>query len=156
MEPVLIKPLKHQAGSWLTGPLALPVSKEGHFLEGSENLRYLGSLEKRGTHLSLQVLQVRWQILSLDFQPQEAFKSAVLVAQWMRIHLPVQGAQARSLVLEDGTWRRATETHAPQLLSPCCRACGQLPSTRAHLLTPMCLEPCSTARGATSARTHAS
>lgn len=39
MEPILIKPLKHQAGSWLTGPLALPVSKEGHFLEGSENLK---------------------------------------------------------------------------------------------------------------------
>lgn len=53
MEPILTKPLKHQPGSWLTGPLALQVSEEGHFLEGSENLRYLGSLEKRGIHLSL-------------------------------------------------------------------------------------------------------
>ena len=53
MEPILIKPLKHRAGSWLTGALALQVSKEGHFLEGSENLRYLASLEKRGIHLNL-------------------------------------------------------------------------------------------------------
>ena len=51
--------------------------------------------------------------------------------QWMRIHLPMQGTQVWSLVLEDDTWCRATETHAPQLLSPCSRACRWLVSTRA-------------------------
>ena len=33
-----------------------------------------------------------------------------LVAQWLRIHLPMQGTQVRSLVLEDPTWRGATKT----------------------------------------------
>ena len=32
-----------------------------------------------------------------------------LVAQWLRIHLPMQGTQVRALVLEDSTCRRATK-----------------------------------------------
>ena len=49
---------------------------------------------------------------------------ASLVAQWLRIRLPVQGTRVRSLVWEDPTCRRATKpmrhnywAHAPQLLS---------------------------------------
>ena len=34
---------------------------------------------------------------------------ASLVAQWLRIRLPVQGTQIRSLVREDPTYRRATK-----------------------------------------------
>ena len=32
-----------------------------------------------------------------------------LVAQWLRIHLPVQGTRVRALVLEDATCRGATK-----------------------------------------------
>ena len=41
-----------------------------------------------------------------------------LVAQWLRIHLPLQGSRAQVLVQEDSTCRGAM-AHAPQLLSPC-------------------------------------
>ena len=55
---------------------------------------------------------------------------ASLVAQWLRIRLPMQGTRVRALVWEDPTcseqlspWATATEAHAPracepQLLSP--------------------------------------
>ena len=64
---------------------------------------------------------------------------ASLVAQWLRILLPMQGTQVRSLVREDPTcrgatkpvrhnyWARALEpashkywAHVPQLLKPVC------------------------------------
>ena len=41
-----------------------------------------------------------------------------LVAQWIRLCLPVRGTRVQSLVWEDSTCRRATKAHAPQLLSP--------------------------------------
>ena len=48
-----------------------------------------------------------------------------LVAQWLRIQLPMQGTQVRSLVWEDPTCHRATKlvrhnywAYAPQLLKP--------------------------------------
>ena len=54
-----------------------------------------------------------------------------LVAQWLRIRLPVQGTRVRALVREDPTCRGIT-AHAPQLLSPRSRACNpQLLSLRA-------------------------
>ena len=34
---------------------------------------------------------------------------ASLVAQWLRIHLPMQGTQVQALVQEDPTCRRATK-----------------------------------------------
>ena len=47
------------------------------------------------------------------------------VAQWLRIHLPMQGTQVQSLVWEDPTCRGATKpmchncwAHVPQLLKP--------------------------------------
>ena len=42
---------------------------------------------------------------------------ASLVAQWLRICLPMQGTRVRALVWEDPTCRRATGPHEPQLLS---------------------------------------
>ena len=64
-----------------------------------------------------------------------------LVAQWLRIRLPVQGTWVRSLVQEDPTCRGATKpvrhnywARVPQLLKP----------TR--------LEPCSATREATAMR----
>ena len=76
-----------------------------------------------------------------------------LVAQWLRIHLPMQGTWVRALVQEDPTchgaarpvchnyWACALEpmshnywAHVPQLLSLCSRAHGS------QLLKPTCLE----------------
>ena len=55
-----------------------------------------------------------------------------LVAQWLRIRLPMQGTQVRALVQEDPTCRGATKARAPQLLSLRSRACEpQLLSPRA-------------------------
>ena len=52
---------------------------------------------------------------------------ASLVAQWLRIHLPVQGTWVRALVWEDPTCRAATKpvshnywARVPQLLKPAC------------------------------------
>ena len=42
---------------------------------------------------------------------------ACLVAQWLRISLPIQGTQAQSLVQKDTTCRKATKPLGPQLLS---------------------------------------
>ena len=40
--------------------------------------------------------------------PQENFHGASLVAQWLRICLPMQGTRVRALVWEDPTCRGAT------------------------------------------------
>ena len=42
---------------------------------------------------------------------------ASLVAQWLRIRLPMQGTRVRALVWEDPTCRGATGPREPQLLS---------------------------------------
>ena len=63
-----------------------------------------------------------------------------LVAQWLRIRLPMQGTQIWSLVQEDPTCRR---THVPQLLSLC---------SRAH--EPQLLSLCATTTEAHTPRAH--
>ena len=40
---------------------------------------------------------------------QGYYPEASLVAQWLRIHLPVQGTQVQALVQEDPTCRGATK-----------------------------------------------
>ena len=47
-----------------------------------------------------------------------------LVVQYIRIHLPMTGAQVRSLVWEDSTCHGATKARVPQLLSLCSGACA--------------------------------
>ena len=60
---------------------------------------------------------------------------ASLVAQWLRIRLPMQGARVRTLGLEDPTCCRATKARVPQLLSLPSRVCEP------QLLKPTHLEP---------------
>ena len=43
---------------------------------------------------------------------------ASLMAQWLRVRLPMQGPQVQALVQEDPTCRGATKPREPQLLSP--------------------------------------
>ena len=70
------------------------------------------------------------------------FFGTALVAQWLRIHLPMQGTWARSLVWEDPTCHGATK--------PMCHnywACALEPTSHNYwarvpqLLKPTCLEP---------------
>ena len=69
---------------------------------------------------------------------------ASLVAQWLRIHLPMQGTWVRALVREDPTCQGTTKPCAPQLLSLCSRA-----------PKPQLLSPCVTTTEARASRAHA-
>ena len=53
---------------------------------------------------------------------QKCILGTSLVAQWLRVHLPMQGTRIRALVREDPTCRGATKPRASQLLSLCSRA----------------------------------
>ena len=87
-------------------------------------VRWLGGSEEVGLFSGLGVIRSR--------------AGTSLVAQWLRIHLPMQGTRVRALVQEDPTCRGATKpvrhnywawalepaSHSygacePQLLSPC-------------------------------------
>ena len=78
---------------------------------------------------------------------------ASLVAQWLRIRLPMQGTRVRALAREDPNMPRSNKARAPQLLSLCSRA------REPQLLKPVChnyrsphaQSPCST-REATTMR----
>ena len=72
-------------------------------------------------------------VLMKDFLIRIKFRAS-LVAQWLRIHLPMQGTRVRALVWEDPTCRGAAKP-VHQLLSPCSRACEP------QLLKPTRLEP---------------
>ena len=47
--------------------------------------------------------------MALDELVKKSNLRASLVAQWLRIRLPVQGTWVRALVWEDPTYRRATK-----------------------------------------------
>ena len=61
--------------------------------------------------------------------PEELKNRTLLVAQWIRIHLPMQKTWVPSLLQEDSTYGGATEpsglrparsrAHEPQRMSPC-------------------------------------
>ena len=65
---------------------------------------------------------VKWLIRYIKFLWLQEYSWDFLVAQWLRIHLPMQGTRVRAPVWEDPTCRRATKARAPQLLSLCSRA----------------------------------
>ena len=92
-------------------------------------------------------------IYSETKQKNKTFRAS-LVAQWLRICLPMQGTRVRALAQEDPTCRRATKTMRHNYW-----ACAQEPASHnywAHvpqLLKPAHLEPvCSTTRDATTMR----
>ena len=49
------------------------------------------------------------KLLCFKEHHQEREKRTSLVAQWLRIHLPMQGTRVQALVREDPTWHRATK-----------------------------------------------
>ena len=66
-KPDFLKPLlaKSQPDTWLTGPPAFQVSKEGHFLAGPRSLRHLGDFEKRGIYPNLIQVKSAGEVLAL-------------------------------------------------------------------------------------------
>ena len=66
--------------------------------------------------LWLNLLDLKY--LRQDYILQKSFPRTSLVAQWLRIRLPMQGTQVRALVREDPTCRGATKPVVPQLLKP--------------------------------------
>ena len=91
------------------------------------------SCQEKKIHLNCVVLNTQKHLSNLKVHSL----GTSLVVQWLRIHLPVQGTQIRSLVQEDPTCRGATKpvrhnywacalepashnywAHVPQLLSP--------------------------------------
>ena len=72
----------------------------------------------------------------------ERSRGTSLVAQWLRIHLPMQGSRVRALTREDPTCHRAAKPVHHNY-----RACTLEPMSHNHwahvppLLKPVCLEP---------------
>ena len=58
---------------------------------------------------SSQKITKAWETLVLELEQNEEAQGTSLVAQWLRIRLPMQGTQVRVLVWEDPTCRRATK-----------------------------------------------
>ena len=90
--------------------------------------------------------QSAWHRVGTYWKQEITFKNEMtgtsLVAQWLRIHLPMQGTRIRALVQEDPTCRRATK--------PVCHNywdCALEPASHSYwarmpqLLKPTCLEP---------------
>ena len=97
---------------------------------------------KNWTATSKTIFICRWQDYIEENEQIIRIKNkfrASLVAQWLRIHLPMQGTRVQALVQEDPTWRGATKpmchnywvcplepmshnywAHMPQLLKPTC------------------------------------
>ena len=72
-----------------------------------------------------------------DFAPRLLNTNrASLVVQWLRIHLPMQGTWARSLIWEELTCHGATEPVRPNY-----RACALVWATTAEALVPKACAP---------------
>ena len=71
-----------------------------------------------------------------------AHSRASLVAQWLRIHLPMEGTRVRTLVLEDPTCRGATKpVHHNYWACAIEPACHNYWTREPQLLKPARLEP---------------
>ena len=64
-----------------------------------------------------------------------------LVAQWLRIHLPMQGTRVRALVQEDPTCRGATKPVHHNYWACALEPVSHNYWARVSLLKPACLEP---------------
>ena len=61
-----------------------------------------------GAHIIKNSLDWPWLPAGVDLRIQKIPSGASLVAQWLRVCLPVQGTRVRALVWEDPTCRGAT------------------------------------------------
>ena len=100
------------------------------------------------THEVFRMVHSAWQALDIcyfNWSMLTQFKStpwASLVAQWLRLCLPMQGTRVWALLWEDPTCRRATKPVHHNYW-----ACALEPTSHnywahmPHLLKPACLEP---------------
>ena len=67
----------------------------------------VGSLFKARNRYTVYVTTLRRSVMHLSLK--KLFLGTSLVAQWLRIHLPMQGTRVRALVWEDPTCRGAAK-----------------------------------------------
>ena len=113
---------------------------------GLEPTTSWSKLSKRPPGLRLVILGFWWKLfsrkISCYFFNYKSTCWASLVAQWLRIHLPMQGTRVQALVWEDPTCRRATKPTRHNY-----RACALEPASHncwvrvLQLLKPMHIEP---------------
>ena len=84
-----------------TGP-AIKRLKSSNANNDDISIKYGGSTEGD----SFQSAVRNWRNVETPFKN---YPGTSLVAQWLRIHLPMQGTRVRALVREDPTCRRATK-----------------------------------------------
>ena len=97
-----------------------------------------------GTCFGMQILNYTNNLYIINLQKSHVGTS--LVAQWLRIHLPMQRTRVRALVQEDPTCHGATKPVRHQLLSLRSRV------REPQLLSPRAWSPCSATREATAKR----
>ena len=106
------------------------------------------------TCFSLNVYWEKYIISNMRFMDMIAYNTAKslkkgetsLVAQWLRIRLPMQGTRVWALVWEDPTCRKATKPLRHDYW-----ACALEPASH-NYWSPRAESPCSTAREATAMR----
>ena len=112
--------------------------------EPTISLRYACTFKLWGKELDANLKNVFFKIL-LETCKQNSLKTtcrASLVAQWLRVHLPMQGTRVPALVREDLTCHGAAGT-----LHHSCWACALEPTSHSYrvhtpqLLKPVRLEP---------------
>ena len=114
------------------------------------SLWYIYNKNKRGKDWVREIHRIL-NVLSPGFNSIQFFNKlsgTSLVAQWLRIRLPMQGTRVQSLVQEDPTFRRATKpashnywVRVPQLLSPRATTTeARAPRARAHNKRSHCNE----------------
>ena len=83
-----------------------------------------------------------WSMTTYSLRPRKPYTRTSLVAQWLRILLPMQGTRVRALVQEDPICCQAAEPMhhnywSPHPLGPVCRDYW---ARMLQLLKPACLE----------------
>ena len=86
-------------------PAKIEVEKPNYFYWSMVDLQYHNSFR----------YTTQWFNIFIDYTPFKVITGTSLVAQWLGIHLTVQGTQVRALVLEDPTCHGAT--------GPMCHSC---------------------------------
>ena len=99
--------------------------------EIQRTIKYTKSKLRSFWYIILAKDKIRKQSILCWYQkkPNKQTQRASLVAQWLRICLPMQGTRVRALVWEDPTCRGAAGPREPQLLSlrvwSLCSAAGE-------------------------------
>ena len=112
-----------------------------------EKMFYTNFTVDKKEYISRIFIHVYWcKLKNLAVNIKKWSSRTSLVVQWLRIRLPIQGTQVRSLVQEDPTGRRATKPVRHNYW-----ACTLEPASHNYWSSPA-YSPCSATREATAMR----